>query len=68
MEIIAGIVAFLGTIGLMGLFIFFMIQKQGWKLAQIIAGVMMGLLLAVNFPSLPTAVNDGLTSIVSSIK
>ena len=68
MEIIAGIVAFLGTVGLLGLFIFIMIQKQGWKLAQVVAGVILGLLLATNFPSLPTAVNDGLTGIVSSIK
>lgn len=66
MDIINGILAFLGTAGLMGLVIFIMIQKQGWRLTQIIAGVMMGLLLAVNFPKLPTAVNDGLTSIVSS--
>lgn len=68
MEIIAGIVAFLGTVGLMGLFIFIMIQKYDWKIAQIVAGVVAGLLLAVNFPSLPPAVNNGLTSIVSSIK
>lgn len=68
MDIITGILAFLGTAGLMGLFIFVMIQKQGWRLAQIVAGVIMGLLLAVNFPSLPTAVSDGLTNVVKSIK
>lgn len=68
MDIIIGIMAFLGTVGLTGLFIFIMIQKQGWKLAQIAAGVIMGLLLAGNFPNLPTAVNDGLSSIVDSIK
>lgn len=68
MEIVAGIVAFLGTVGLMGLFLFIMIQKQDWKLAQIMAGVVAGLLLAVNFPSLPPAVNNGLTSIIQSIK
>lgn len=68
MDIITGILAFLGTAGLMGLFIFVMIQKQGWKLAQIVAGVIMGLLLAGNFPNLPKAVNDGLSSVVSSVK
>jgi hypothetical protein len=65
-DIITGILAFLGTAGLMALFIFFMIQRQGWKLAQIIAGAIMGILLVSNFPGLPKAVNDGLTNIVSS--
>lgn len=68
MDIISGILAFLGTAGLMGLFIFIMIQKQGWRLAQIVAGAIMGILLVSNFPGLPTAVNDGLTGIVNSFK
>lgn len=68
MDIISAIVAFLGTAGLMGLFIFIMIQKQGWKLSQIVAGALMGILLVSNFPKLPSAVNDGLTGIVNSIK
>lgn len=68
MEIITGIIAFLGTVGLMGLFIFIMIQKYDWKIVQIVAGIVAGLLLAVNFPSLPPAVNNGLTGIISSIK
>lgn len=66
MELFLGILTFLGTAGLMGLFIFIMIQKQGWKLAQIVAGAIMGILLVSNFPGLPRAVNDGLTGIVQS--
>jgi hypothetical protein len=66
MDIVSAILAFLGTVGLMGLFIFVMIQRQGWKLAQIVAGAIMGILLVSNFPHLPTAVNDGLTGIVNS--
>lgn len=67
MEIIAGIVAFLGTVGLMALFIFVMIQKFDWKLAQIAAGVILGILLVSNFPSLPQAMNDGFTGIVNAV-
>lgn len=67
MEILGAAVAFLGTVGLLGLFIFFMIQKKGWAIAQILAGAMLGLLLAVNFPGLGPAVNNGLTGIVQSI-
>jgi hypothetical protein len=68
MDVVNGILAFLGTAGLWGLFIFFMIQKQGWRLAQIVSGAILGILLVSNFPSLPQAVNDGLTGIVSSFK
>lgn len=66
MDVVNGIIAFLGTAGLMGLFIWFMIAKQGWRLAQIVAGAIMGILLVSNFPALPSAVNDGLTGIVQS--
>jgi hypothetical protein len=68
MDIVQAILTFLGTAGLMGLFIWIMIAKQGWKLAQIVAGAIMGILLVSNFPKLPSAVNDGLTGIVNSIK
>lgn len=52
----------------MDIIIFIMIQKQDWKLAQIVAGIIMGILLVSNFPHLPTAVNNGLTNIVNSFK
>jgi len=68
MDIVHALLAFLGTVGLMGLFIWVMILKQGWKLAQIVAGAMLGILLVSNFPKLPSAVNDGLTGVVNSIK
>jgi len=66
MEILGAVVAFLGTAGLMGLFIFFMIQKQGWRLAQIVAGGIFALLLVSSFPQLPQAMNDSVTSIVKA--
>lgn len=68
MEFISVIMAFLGTVGIMGLFLFVMIKKYEWKLAQVIAGLIMGILVAANFPDLATAVNDGMTGIVGSVK
>jgi uncharacterized protein (DUF697 family) len=45
-----------------------MIAKQGWKIAQIVAGVLLGLLVAFNFPKMPPAVNSAITGIVNAIK
>lgn len=66
MEILGSVVTFLGTAGLMGLFIFIMIQKQGWRLAQIVAGGIFALLLVSSFPQLPQAMNNGVSGIVSA--
>jgi hypothetical protein len=55
-----------GPIGLVGLWIFFMIQKKGWRITQILAGGLFALLLVSSFPSLPQAVHDGVTNIINS--
>jgi hypothetical protein len=67
-ELINTILTFLGTAGLLGFFIWIMIAKQGWKIAQIVAGVLLGLLVAFNFPKMPPAVNSAITGIVNAIK
>jgi len=66
MDIVYAILGFLGPIGLAGLWIFIMIQKQGWKLVQIIAGGIFALLLVSSFPQLPQAVHDGVISMTNA--
>mgnify|MGYP001551397185 FL=1 len=66
MDIIFAVIGFLGPIGLVGLWIFIMIQKQGWKLVQVIAGGIFALLLVSSFPQLPQAVHDSVSNITSS--
>lgn len=67
MDIINGILAFIGSAGVIAGFIWIMIAKQGWKLAQISAGFILAMVVAVNVPKLPTAVNDGIVNIINAI-
>lgn len=66
MAILFAVLGFLGPLGLVGLWIFIMIQKQGWKIVQIIAGGIFALLLVSSFPQLPQAVHNGVVSITDS--
>ena len=67
-DFINTVLAFLGTAGIMGLFIFLMINKYGWKMTQIVAGFILAMMVAVNFPKMPAAVNDGVVGIINSLK
>jgi len=66
MDIVYAVLGFLGPIGIVGGWIFIMIQKQGWKIVQVIAGGIFALLLVSSFPQLPQAVHDSVTNITSS--
>ena len=66
MDILYAVLGFLGPIGIVGGWIFIMIQKQGWKIVQVIAGGIFALLLVSSFPQLPQAVHDSVTNITSS--
>lgn len=67
MDILLAILGYIGPIGLVGLWIFIMIQKQGWKIVQVIAGGIFALLLVSSFPQLPQAVHDAVVNITASI-
>lgn len=66
MNILFSVLGFLGPIGLVGLWIFIMIQKQGWRLVQVIAGGIFALLLVSSYPQLPQAVHDGVVSMTNA--
>jgi hypothetical protein len=67
MDIVFAVLGFLGPLGLVGLWIFIMINKQGWKIVQIIAGGIFALLLVSSFPQLPQAVHDGVVSVTKAL-
>jgi hypothetical protein len=67
LKVLLGLIAYFGPIGLTGFFIFTMIKKQGWKLAQIVAGLIFGLMLASGNPALPNAIYDSVHNVINSI-
>lgn len=68
MEIVWQIVGYASPVILMGLFIWFMILKQGWRLAQIVAGGIMSLLMVASVPQLPNAVHNGFEGIITAFQ
>lgn len=68
MNIVWQIVGYAGPVVVMAGFIWFMIAKQGWRLAQVFAGGLMGLLLVSSVPQLPNAVHDGFQGVIDAIR
>lgn len=68
MDIVWEIIGYAGPVVVMALFVWFMIAKQGWKLAQVFAGGLMGLLLVSSVPELPNAVHDGFQGVINAVK
>jgi hypothetical protein len=51
---------------LVGAWIFFMVNKRGWKWPPLIAGMLLMAALYGNFPQLPATVNQAMTNIVNT--
>jgi hypothetical protein len=66
MNILFAILSYVGPTGLVGLWIFIMIQKKDWKIVQSVAGGIFALLLVSSFPQLPQAVHNAVVSITDS--
>lgn len=67
MELVLGVLAFLGATGITGGFILFMIMKKGWSWAQFVAAFIFTMIVAGSFPQMPKAVNNGVTNIIQSV-
>jgi len=60
MDIFSGFL----TLILVGGFVLFMVMKRGWTWQQVLAGMLLLGVLYGNFPTLPGAINAGVTNIV----
>jgi hypothetical protein len=65
-DFLLQLVIWAGPLGLFGGWIWIMIAKKGWTWSQLIAAMIFTLLLASAVPTLPQAVNNGVTGIVTS--
>lgn len=66
MELLIGVLVWLGPIGILGGFITFMVMKKGWAWNQVITAGIFALLVASAIPTLPQATNDGVTGFVTA--
>lgn len=66
MELIVGLLVWLGPIGILGAFITFMVMKKGWAWNQVITAGIFALLVASAVPDLPQATNDGVSGFVTA--
>lgn len=67
MEILFGILAFLGPLGIVGLSILYNVKKGGWVWSCVVTSALFGVLLCSFAPGLPQSVNDGVKNTISSI-
>lgn len=66
MELLIGILVWLGPIGILGGFIVYMVKKKDWAWNQVITAGVFALLVASAVPDLPQATNDGVTGFIQA--
>ena len=66
-AMIAGFLVYVGPVGVMALFLWYMNTKKGWNWSTTVVAMIFGLLLGATVPGLGPAVKDGLDNISTSI-
>lgn len=61
------VLSFLGATGLFSIFVVLMINKDKWKIAPVVGGGILALLLVTTFPKLPQATQDGISGFVNAV-
>lgn len=67
LALIFGFLLYVGPVGALALYLWFMATKKGWAWPIIIVATIFGLLLGATVPGLSNSMNDGLQNIFTSI-
>lgn len=66
-SVLLAVLKYIGSLGLTAVFIIYMIKKQGWKLAQIVMGLIFGFMLATVNPGLASSVYHGIDNVINAV-
>ncbi len=62
-----GFLLYVGPVGALAIFLWFMASKKGWAWPVIITAAIFGLLLGATVPGLSTSMENGLQNVFTSI-